>query len=272
VAAFARPYRTERNFVFYIGLATSLVGLIVMGKGAFGRRNTGSPRSGGAPPLNVGPQATLRAVTVAIDGRQRRAVQAALAQQSAAFDLSTATGMAHCAQAMVQLLWGAAGSVRYAGIQHGLVPVAAAQGQFDAMADTLRNRYLVETVRESMRTRGPVMQSRAEEGEGFVVVSLVVGFDGVCTPSAQGLSDWKVALQELAPPDVEQWVALRVVWSPTDEHDRMSSAELEVLYPELRRLDEGVGRMVCGHCRAVGAKELGRCPACGAPYPGVAEG
>lgn len=52
--------------------------------------------------------------------------------------------------------------------------------------------------------------------------------------------------------------------SPSEETDRMSSAELEVLYPQWVRLDEGVGRVVCAHCRAVWARELLRCPACGA--------
>lgn len=273
-AGFVLPYRREINDSFVVGLVASGLGLAIGGYGIFGgRKRRGSrPLPPSSITLPVEPQATLRAVTVAVDGRKRRVVQAALAQWSAAFDLSTTAGMDQCARAITQRLWDVRESVRYASMHHAIVPASRAQQRFDAMADTLRDRYVVETVRESMRTRGPAVQARAEEGEGFVVVSLVVGLGGEHTPSPHDVLDWKVALQELIPLNAAHWVALRAVWSPTDEDDRMSSAELEVLYPELRRLDDGVGRMVCRHCRAVGAKELGRCPACGAPYPDAATG
>jgi hypothetical protein len=62
-------------------------------------------------------------------------------------------------------------------------------------------------------------------------------------------------------------VALEVIWSPAAEEDRMSTAELEVLYPELRRIDEAtfVGRVFCDYCDYPYAAELGKCPQCGAP-------
>ena len=58
-----------------------------------------------------------------------------------------------------------------------------------------------------------------------------------------------------------------IVWSPAEEGDRMSTAELERVYGELEPLPAGasLGRHRCAHCRAPYAAELGACPACGAP-------
>ena len=54
---------------------------------------------------------------------------------------------------------------------------------------------------------------------------------------------------------------LRVVWSPSEENDRMSSAELEVIYPELEKVRlTKLGRVGCKSCHAVYAAELEQCP------------
>ena len=67
--------------------------------------------------------------------------------------------------------------------------------------------------------------------------------------------------------DVDHNTALEVIWTPSTENDRMSSAELEVLYPELRRMDENtvIGRVFCGYCAQPFPAEILRCPSCGAP-------
>jgi len=51
------------------------------------------------------------------------------------------------------------------------------------------------------------------------------------------------------------------VWSPAAEDDRMSSAELEVLYPELERVRGSmrVGRVYCDHCGGPYPAELLAC-------------
>ena len=67
--------------------------------------------------------------------------------------------------------------------------------------------------------------------------------------------------------DGESLAVLEVIWSPADDADRMSTAELEVLYPDLRRINEETvaGRVFCAYCAAPFAKELNTCPHCGAP-------
>ncbi len=68
------------------------------------------------------------------------------------------------------------------------------------------------------------------------------------------------------PANEDDLVALEVTWTPAAEQDRLSSAEIEVVHPDLLPLDAGaaVGRVRCTYCRAIHAAELGECPACGA--------
>jgi RNA polymerase subunit RPABC4/transcription elongation factor Spt4 len=77
------------------------------------------------------------------------------------------------------------------------------------------------------------------------------------------------ALAQLIPPYAEQLVGLEVVWSPSEGDDRLSSAELEAVYPELLPMQgaEAFGRVSCGYCHAIYARELLHCPACGANDP-----
>ncbi|MDP3216554.1 MAG: DUF1517 domain-containing protein [Deltaproteobacteria bacterium] len=266
--------RTRRRVgagMYAYGLAALLVLAYVLRRAwrrwqqpdAYARRSAAFP---GTAPSEDGPRATLRVLTVAIDWTRRAAVQKALAAQAGRHDLSTAQGMFASWVDVRAILRESRRAIRYVGWQHELVPVSDAGRRFEALADDLRGRYVLETVREAVRTAGPTAGPRREEGGGLVVVSVVVGIDGARKPlpGVQSAETLKQVLGSLGGTDAEALVALRTVWSPTDEGDRLSSAELEALYPTLHRLDDGVGRVVCAHCRAVWARELGCCPSCGA--------
>ena len=62
-------------------------------------------------------------------------------------------------------------------------------------------------------------------------------------------------------------LALEVVWSPAAENDRMSTAELEQFYPEMKLIDPNsiAGRVFCAYCNGPFPAELLTCPHCGAP-------
>ena len=77
------------------------------------------------------------------------------------------------------------------------------------------------------------------------------------------------AVQDRAALNGQTLVALEVIWSPAAENDRMSTAELEQNYPELRMIDPNsiAGRVFCQYCSAPFAMELGKCPHCGGPAP-----
>jgi len=143
---------------------------------------------------------------------------------------------------------------------------------FERFTTDLRSRFRDEMVRGvdgRVQTReGVAVRTAAEEGAGLCVVSLVVEARDALV-DLRGLSDperMAAALNAVVRVPPAELVAFEVIWSPADDADRMSSAELEVLYPELRRVGAAeVGRERCAHCGAAYARELQWCPSCGAP-------
>ncbi|MEZ4252764.1 MAG: DUF1517 domain-containing protein [Polyangiales bacterium] len=136
---------------------------------------------------------------------------------------------------------------------------AAGRSRFHALTQDLRARFKHETV--GAGHRAPAYAAGREEGEGLVVVSLLVtGEPTKPLPTTLDLAAALDAFEARGPLGVE------LIWSPSEPEDRMSSAELETLYPELTPLSAQVGRVACRMCGALHARELGRCPACGAPH------
>ncbi|MDO9022611.1 MAG: DUF1517 domain-containing protein [Myxococcales bacterium] len=237
------------------------------GAGARPMPSVRPPMPSRAPGPMHHPGVEVRRVSIAFDWTARASIQHALATVSAAVDPGTPHGLHAAAMAARDALANAHRAARYGVFQSYALDPARGQQVFGQIADSLRGRYTVETVNNARRVAGPKSVARAEEGPGLVVVTLLVATKGPLPPlpPAMSLPALMAALEGLIPPRAEQLAALEVVWSPADEGDPMSSAELEVLYPELLRLDEGagLGRRACGSCRAVYAGELGRCPACG---------
>lgn len=215
------------------------------------------------------PEVALRRLSIAYDWTARAQIQSALAQLAAGVDMSSPEGMHRGALATRDVLFRALGAARYGVFQSQGAWRASAQQGFEALVDQARGRYTVETVDRARRIAGPRIAARTEEGAGLVVVTLLVATQGDAPllPTAMSRDALGAALGAMIPPRPDLLMALEVVWSPAEDVDRMSSAELEALYPELLPLDASaaLGRRVCGSCRAVYAAELGRCPACGAP-------
>jgi hypothetical protein len=226
-----------------------------------------APAHGRAPAPMHHPGVEVRRVSVAFDWTARAFIQHRLAQVSAAVAPGDPQALHAAATAARDALAEAHRAARYGVFQTYALDPARGQQVFGQIADSLRGRYTVETIDNARRVAAPKASARAEEGPGLVVVTLLVAAKGPlpALPPAMSLPALMAALAGLIPPRAEQLAALEVVWSPADEGDPMSSAELEVLYPELLRLDDGdgLGRRACGSCRAVYAGELGRCPACG---------
>jgi len=225
-----------------------------------------TPMPYGQPYAPMTPQVALRRVSVGLAAGRRREVQSELEALQARFP-NDAYPLAMAAR---DLLLRTLNDAVYGFVELGERPESEAEGTFTRTADDLRGRYTVERIQNDLRLAELQMQAQREEGEGLVVVSLLVALRGAMpappiSPDRHGVA---AALQSLqcAPHDL---LALEIVWSPAQDTDRMSSAELEVVYPELRRLDAqaAYGRVTCGHCAAVYAAELGQCPACGAPRP-----
>jgi uncharacterized membrane protein len=227
------------------------------------------PAPPGAPRRGPFPGCDLRRVSVGFDGGARPTLQRELRAIAARNDPADPRARHRSVTEVVALLAAHLASARYACLQSAAMTPAAAEGAFERLATDLRGRYLVEAVSNRQVIAAPAVAARAEEGPGMLVVSVLVAstedlpeLDGA--PSPQGLRD---ALARLAPSRGEAMAGYELIWSPSDEADRMSSAELEERYPELAKLDpaSAFGRAQCAYCRAVYARELGRCPGCGHP-------
>ena len=148
-----------------------------------------------------------------------------------------------------------------------------ARRDLERHAAELRARYRHELLRgtdaRATERSAPEPTPRAEEGDGLVVVSLVVAArDTIEDARSVTLERIDRLLQRLADIPIDRLVALEVTWSPASDRDRLSSAELEVVYPEMVRLvDRPLGRVTCASCGVVSAAELASCPSCGAPRP-----
>jgi uncharacterized membrane protein len=221
------------------------------------------------------PGCDLRRITLGFDGAARPTLQAALRSISARLDPAHPQARHQSIREATALLGAHLASARYACVQSSAMAVSAAAGAFDRLATELRGRYIVEAV-SNQRVLGvaPGAAPRAEEGAGMLVVSVLVASTEDLTElsgqvSREALFD---ALQRLAPSRGEAMAGYELIWSPSEDADRMSSAELEVCYPELAKIDAGaaLGRARCGACGTVFARELGRCPHCGSPaQPGA---
>ncbi|MCA9609992.1 MAG: DUF1517 domain-containing protein [Myxococcales bacterium] len=209
----------------------------------------------------------VRRVSVAFDWTARARIQEELARAAASFGPG-AGGRRVASAETARALASACGAARYGAFQTFRGKAAEAEARFQRIATDLRARYRHETA--GARAAGPIpeVRARADEGEGLVVVTMIVGWNGHMPrlPARLDPGAAAAAFAGLSPTGPEV-VALEVIWSPALDQDRMSSAELEMLYPELVRLDAGtdVGRFSCTFCHAVYPSELGQCPACGAP-------
>lgn len=211
----------------------------------------------------------VRRVTIAFDWRARAQLQQSLDQIASSVDMSSPHGLWMGADRARQLLLQWLSSASAACFVSLKGSASAAEQLFGRVCDDVNRRYDEATISNQRRNEPPDVRARREEGEGFVVVSIIVGINGALAP----LPDWptvdavRQALSTLVPPTPDALAALEVVWSPSIDQDRLSSAEMAVLYPELVPLQgaEPIGRVSCRACKTVYARELGRCPTCGSP-------
>ena len=213
----------------------------------------------------------VRRISLAFDWTERARLQEALEALAGDHDMGSERGMFQAAHRVFRLLERSLGAVRYGmWTRHRLAP-SGAESKLQQVAVDLRARFTEETVRNAERRDAAERAARPEDGEGLVVVSVVIGatVHRPDPPAEFTAETLRAVLAQSLPARSAELVALEVVWSPSADADRMSSREVEQFYPELRRLDAGgaLGGRSCGYCRAVFAAELGECPACGAPIP-----
>ncbi len=212
-----------------------------------------------ASPASAG----LARISIAYAPSARRRLQVAL-RELASRTAPTQRDRHWLALDVTELLRGELASATHVFVESRTIEESL-ESRFRATTQELRSRFRHET-----RGRGaasPELRGHAEEGDGFLVVSMVLA-DRSALPSIQSPRDAtevSTALERILPTR-GGLTAVDVIWSPSEELDRMSSAELEILYPELTRLPGAiVGERRCAACGARHAAELARCPGCGSP-------
>lgn len=218
----------------------------------------------------------VSAISLAIDWRTRAQLQKRLGELARSGDTRSMGGLANLLHETVVELRRVEHSWLYAGALNARPsPPQQAQQIFMNAANEMRARFKRELVRAhdgAVRTdEAGDVRARREEGQGVVVVTVIVAARGEIpdVAHAQDANHLRALMRALGAIGAHQLVALEVIWSPAAEDDRMSSAELEVLYPELRKIDERsiAGRIFCAYCAAPFPAELLECPHCGAPAP-----
>lgn len=235
------------------------------------------PPAGGPMPMPPGGMETFAVgvLAIAFDSRARAQIQTGIAQIAERSNMG-GNGLPNAARETAQLLSQYLDAAYMT--QHALsegIAMQTAQQYFDAAVSDARGRFIVETMRNDAggvrKVEGPKVTARAEEGGGFVVVTIVVGrrggFFGFQPPTSRPIlaQDLQTILQGDA-----NLNAMEVIWQPADPNDVMSSAEMAQVFKELRPIDpdQRVPRRACAYCKSVFAAELPACPNCGAPSNG----
>ncbi len=251
-----------------------VVGLVVVVN--IFRKSRGAGAGGGAIQTGgyVGQDAMyVSRLSLGIDWRARRELQDTLNRLAQTGDTSSPQGLANLlretalALRRVELSW-----LYISQEAFGPLSPQDAEQQFNLIATRARAQFQTETVRgwggDVQQQQAPEMQANKNEGEGTVVVHLVIGayraFSSMQAPDANQI---RMALDNRAALTSNQLGALEVIWSPSAENDRMSTAELEQNYPDMRLIDPNsiAGRIFCTYCQGPFAMELLTCPHCGAP-------
>lgn len=262
-----------------------VLGIVVAAVVISNRRRGGGPGLGG-PGLGAGagglggaggyagPNAMyVTSLSLGLDWRARAALQAHLKRLAETGDTRSPGGLAQLLSETVLALRRNEMSWLYASYKdEGAHAPQGAQQVFSRLAQESRARFQAELVRGAsgslQQASAPAMTAKSTEGEGTVVVTVVLAsrrpMQGFQVRDAGQI---RAALSDRGALEGAQMVALEVIWSPAAEDDRMSTAELEAVYPELALIDPNsiAGRIFCAYCSGPFPAELLNCTHCGAP-------
>jgi uncharacterized membrane protein len=212
-------------------------------------------------------------VRVALDARARGFLQRELMQEGRRADMRTPAGRLALLRTVVRALREAEPAWIYAGAKnfHPMSSILA-ETTFKRLAGEARAKFTHELLRADARgiQEGEghgVVRSREREGEGVVLVTLIAAASReIVDFETSSRAEVLKVLGDLDALFPQTLVALEVSWLPADEHELMSTATLEALHPDMKKLPGVVGgRVFCEYCKGPYAAELPRCPHCGAP-------
>lgn len=210
---------------------------------------------------------------VAVDWRERKFVQAELDRIARSADTRTTPGLVRMLREVTVVLRRIRETWLYAGIVNAR-PMRApeAEALFQQHAQDARARFREELIRNAEGDRSArqasAIEARTDEGEGLVIITLIAAARGNLLDfhDAADAEQVRRCLESLGNLTSANLAAVEIVWSPAAEDDRLSSAELEVLYPDMKKIRGSslAGRIHCAYCGGPFPAELLSCPHCGA--------
>lgn len=260
---------------------TGLFGVVIVTMIVRGKRMqlpVGAHPNGGVASSSMsvysGPNAMhVQRLSLGIDWRSRRDVQDALKALAETGNTSSPEGLAHLLrEAVITLRRAEMGWLYVARENLGSFAPQRAEERFRQLATEMRASFQHEIVRSdagALRANSaPEMRAHPNEGAGTVVVHLIIASrKAIAMGTLLDAQQIRAALDACGALSKHELVALEVVWSPAAENDRMSTAELEQNYPDMKLIDPAsiAGRIFCSYCQGPFAMELLSCPHCGAP-------
>ncbi len=261
---------------FFIGVVITALIVIFFLYQAFARTSEPSyvSLSDGLYSFNTG-DCDVTVLRVALDGRARKFVQRELKVIADQYDTSTAVGRAGMLSEVANLLRRTRDAWVYGGaVNEPMRTVSQTKPAYDRFVDDARSRFQHETISNVQGQRriaaGPDITPHSFEGEGLILVTLIIAArTQLYTVSfIRDGEDLRKALEAVSYLSAEQLVAVDIVWTPSEENDRMSSMELEARYPRPEVIPITgalVGKTFCVYCSGPFPAELVSCPHCGAP-------
>jgi uncharacterized membrane protein len=183
-----------------------------------------------------------------IDGRARAELQAELARMAGSSDTGSEEGCAALLRSTALVLRRCESSWLYAGYRDlGTRGPVATEHALRRASREARDRFQHELVRNVDgrvdEQEPPELPSPRGDEPGLVVVTLIAaarrtlrGVDDLHDTAGIG-----AALEDRGTLRASELVFFEVVWSPAAEEDRMTSDELEQLYPDLVLIDPAPG-------------------------------
>jgi uncharacterized membrane protein len=227
-------------------------------------------------PPGVGVDVTV--LRIVVDGRSRKFVQTELARIAKIADTATPAGRVTMLREVALTLRRLRDAWVYGGaVNEDMRQIGDQQAVFARWSNDARSRFREETIRNEAGVQTSTTASqytpRTEEGAGLILVSLIIAARRELFTVRQIANgeDLRAALESIGTLDTNTLVAVEIVWQPSEDSDRMSSMELEAMYPPPQVVPIAgalVGKVFCNYCGGPFPAELVSCPHCGAPAPG----